>query len=72
LALILVKDLDDMAIRAGVQKLENISTRRQEMLAYSWNFDGPAEGNNCFVIPFVGLCFRRGEQAEYGKAESCS
>jgi hypothetical protein len=46
--------------------------RRQEMLAYSRNFDGPAEGNHSFMVPFVRLCFRRDDQTEYGKAQSCS
>jgi hypothetical protein len=57
----LIKDLDDVAVRGRIHELENVGARWQEMLAYSRNFDGPAEGNNSFMVPIVGLCFRRGE-----------
>jgi hypothetical protein len=69
---IFTENLDDVTIRKGIHKLENVCACRQDLGANARNFDWPTEGNYSFVIPIVRRCFWRGDHTEYGDAQSSS
>jgi hypothetical protein len=57
-----------MEVPVRVHDLENIGTSGQNLSAGASNFDWRAESDDSLPVNFVGLCFRRGEYTERGKA----
>src|SRR5579863_2525602 len=56
LAFVLAVDTNNVTVALVPHDLENVGASRQSLRESSRNFDGPAEGNNCFPELSLKLC----------------